>query len=165
VLVRLPGQATFAQLVAGQQIPVGATVDTTHGRVRLQSARSPRGGSQSADFFDGAFVVRQRRGKALTTLNLTGGNGAACSRHSARTAPIAFAARRHPRRRLWGSGKGTYSTSGSYASATVRGTIWLTEDDCEGTLIRVRRGTVVVRDFVRHKTIVVHAPRSYFSAK
>jgi hypothetical protein len=165
-LVRLAGQTAFTRLVAGEQIPVGATVDTTHGRVRLKSARSTRGGVQTADFFDGEFVVRQRRGKALTTLALAGGNAAVCAHHAPNRQPVGqIAGRRHRRRRLWGSGSGSYSTSGSYASATVRGTIWLTEDDCEGTLISVRRGTVVVRDFVRHKVITVRAPHSYFAAK
>jgi hypothetical protein len=66
---------------------------------------------------------------------------------------------------LWGSGGGSFRTSGNSASATVRGTIWLTEDDCEGTLIRVKRGTVTVKDLVRHKTIIVRAPHSYFAAR
>ena len=54
---------------------------------------------------------------------------------------------------LWGNGKGKFRTNGKYSSATVRGTIWLVEDRCEGTLTRVRRGTVAVRDFKRKKTV------------
>ena len=44
--------------------------------------------------------------------------------------------------KLWGNGKGKFRTSGKYSSATVRGTIWLVEDRCEGTLTKVTRGTV-----------------------
>jgi hypothetical protein len=41
----------------------------------------------------------------------------------------------------------------------------VTEDYCDGTLIRVRRGTVSVRDLVRRQTIIVHAGRSYFAKR
>ena len=63
--------------------------------------------------------------------------------------------------KLWGSGKGKFRTSGKYASATVRGTIWLMQDECDGTLIRVKRGTVSVRDLKRKKTVTVKTGHSY----
>jgi hypothetical protein len=65
--------------------------------------------------------------------------------------------------KLWGSGKGRFRTTGKYSSATVRGTIWLTQDECDGTLTRVRRGVVSVNDFKRHKTLNVKAGRSYLA--
>jgi hypothetical protein len=133
--------------------------------VTLVSARTTKGGTQTASFYEGAFVVGQRRGQAMTTLMLAGGNFRTCGRRAGDLGPVASLARRRPRRHLWGSGSGSFSTSGNSASATVRGTIWLTEDDCEGTLIRVKRGTVTVRDLVRHKTITVRAPHSYFAAR
>jgi hypothetical protein len=164
VLVKLPGQAGFQPLSGAEQIPVGATVDATHGRVRLTSAANPSGRTQSADFYEGAFRVGQKHGHALTTLDLSGGHRSVCARAaSSRAGPEAIIARGHPIRRLWGSGKGRYTTRGSSASATVRGTTWLTEDFCDGTLVRVRHGTVVVRDFARHATVVVHAHHSYFA--
>jgi hypothetical protein len=165
VLIKSPRQTGFTPLNAGQQIAVGSTVDTTHGRVRLASAKSLRGGTQTADFYDGSFVVSQGRGKALTMLKLTGGSSTVCGRHTAGHGPLAQIARRRPRRHLWGSGRGSFGTSGTYATGTVRGTVWLTEDDCEGTLISVRRGTVAVRDLVRRKTVIVHAPHNYFAAR
>ena len=64
---------------------------------------------------------------------------------------------------LWGSGKGKFRTSGKYSSATVRGTIWLTQDECDGTLTRVKRGVVQVRDFKRNKTVTVKAGHSYLA--
>ena len=39
----------------------------------------------------------------------------------------------------------------------MRGTTWLTADRCDGTLTRVVTGSVVVRDFTLHRTVVVHA--------
>jgi 6-phosphogluconolactonase (cycloisomerase 2 family) len=165
VLVKQPRQTKFQRLTATEQIPVGSTVDTTHGRVRLASAVNAHGATQTTDFYAGGFRVTQAHGRALTTLRLTGGHSSACPHAaSADLGPQATIARRHPRRRLWGNGKGSYSTRGASASATVQGTIWLTEDDCEGTLVRVRRGVVLVRDLVRHRTIKVSAPHSYFAA-
>jgi hypothetical protein len=43
----------------------------------------------------------------------------------------------------------------------VRGTEWLVQDSCSGTLTRVKHGVVNVRDTVRHKTIVVRAGHRY----
>ena len=53
--------------------------------------------------------------------------------------------------KLWGNGKGRFRTNGKYSAATVRGTIWLTEDRCDGTLTTVKRGTVSVRDLRRRR--------------
>ena len=64
-------------------------------------------------------------------------------------------------RAVWGNGHGKFTTTGRYAAATVRGTTWLTEDRCDGTLIVVKRGVVTVLDKVRHKTITVTAGHSY----
>ncbi|MEA2494181.1 MAG: hypothetical protein QOJ29_2092, partial [Thermoleophilaceae bacterium] len=66
-------------------------------------------------------------------------------------------------RHLWGSGSGAFRTVGRYSSATVRGTTWLTDDKCNGTLTRVTAGKVGVRDFVLKKTIVVNKGKSYFA--
>ena len=64
----------------------------------------------------------------------------------------------------WGNGKGKFRTTGKYSSATVRGTIWLTQDECDGTLTKVTRGVVAVRDFKRKKTVTVKAGHSYLRA-
>ena len=66
-------------------------------------------------------------------------------------------------RRLWGDGKGRFRTKGRHGAATVRGTKWLTEDRCNGTLVRVKRGTVAVRDFAKKKTVVVRKGKSYLA--
>ena len=69
-------------------------------------------------------------------------------------------------RRIWGKGKGSFTTKGSKGSASVRGTEWLTEDRCNGTtLFRVRSGIVAVRDFAKKKTIMVKAGKSYVAGK
>ena len=66
-------------------------------------------------------------------------------------------------RTLWGDGKGKFRTKGRYAAATVRGTRWLTQDTCAGTLIRVTQGTVNVRDNVLRKTVIVRKGKRYLA--
>ena len=73
------------------------------------------------------------------------------------------AATNPPRRRLWGNATGRFTTKGRYASAAVRGTIWLTEDRCDGTLTRVTSGSVAVRDRARRRTVIVRAGHSYLA--
>ena len=53
--------------------------------------------------------------------------------------------------------------SGQYSSATVRGTKWLVQDSCAGTLTRVANGVVSVNDQVRHKTITLRAGKKYLA--
>ena len=66
-------------------------------------------------------------------------------------------------RKLWGSGKGNFRTEGNNGSATVRGTIWLTEDRCDGTFFKVRRGVVTIRDFGANETFQLGKGKSYLA--
>ena len=68
-------------------------------------------------------------------------------------------------RKLWGKGSGKFRTTGNYSAATVRGTEWLVQDTCSGTLTRVTQGVVAVRDKVKKKTILVRGPRGRYTAK
>ncbi|WP_217924927.1 DUF11 domain-containing protein [Miltoncostaea oceani] len=163
VRVKRPGQRTFTVLQAGEQIPVGSTVDTTKGRMRLTSAA---GGTKLnvAEFYDGQFKVAQARGRSLTRLLLTGGNLNACPKPGTR-AQDAKKPKKRPGRRLWGSGSGDYQTGGRHSATTVRGTVWLVEDRCDGTLTRVTKGSVTVRDFTARRTVIVRAGKSYLARR
>jgi hypothetical protein len=100
---------------------------------------------------------------ALTELRLRG--APACGR-GARSGELARAARRRRGSRgsrLWGDGHGKFRTRGRHGAATVRGTRWLTEERCAGTLVRVSRGVVGVRDFARHRTVEVPAGHRYLA--
>ena len=67
-------------------------------------------------------------------------------------------------RKLWGRDSGgSFRTHGRHSQATVRGTRWLTVDRCDGTLTRVTSGAVSVRDFRRHRTVLVRAGHSYLA--
>jgi hypothetical protein len=67
------------------------------------------------------------------------------------------------RRRLFARGRGRFRTRGRYGSGTKRGTEFLTEDRCDGTLFKVREGQISVRDFVTGKKIIVNAGERYFA--
>jgi hypothetical protein len=157
VRVRLRGTNRFVSLARLRNVPVGSELDVTRGRVRLVSAAGA-GRTQSGVFYQGRGIVRQTRARAPVTTLLVSGP-LACPRRK----PSNTTATAPPRRRLWGNATGRFTTKGRYASAAVRGTIWLTEDRCDGTLIRVTRGTVTVRDLVTRRTITVPAGRSYLA--
>jgi CSLREA domain-containing protein len=158
VKIKFPGKGKFVPLVEIQEIPVGAIVDATNGKVRLTSI-GPDGTEQSAVFFGGFFRVVQRDGKGLVVLELL--DRTPCVAPPAAGRASASAAGRSSGK-LWGSGHGNFRTEGSKGAATVRGTIWLVEDRCDGTtFFRTRRGVVSVRDFATGKTIPVPAGKTY----
>jgi Tol biopolymer transport system component len=138
-------------LTAAARVPVGARIDATKGTFRLTSVNG------TMNLYSGAFTIREPKGAGPTQLVLRGGSFAKCPKPGKRKVS---ARGRPPIRSLWGNGKGRFQTRGHYASATVRGTIWLTQDRCDGTYIRVKRGVVAVLDLVRHKTTVVRAGHS-----
>ncbi len=144
-------------------LPNGAIVDVSNGRgIELADKAG-----HEAEFYglkDGVpskFVVTTVGG--VIQLRLIGGNFKSCGTRTTSSA----GATKKPVRRLWGKGKGRFRTSGRYASATVRGTWWLTADFCTNTLVQVRQGTVTVRDFVKGKTVIVKPGKPYraFSKK
>ena len=163
VRVRRPGSSSFVALRAGSDLPVGSEVDARGGSVALTSAL-PSGEIQTGRFGGGRFLIRQRQ-SGLVDLHLS---GRYCTRPGARPgkgngSPLASAARRRRSgRRLWGRDQGgRFRTHGRNSHATVRGTRWLVADRCHGTLTRVTEGSVVVRDTVRNKRVVLDAGERY----
>jgi hypothetical protein len=159
IRVRVPGSDRFVELDEAGRVPVGSLIDARHGRVRLATAVD--GGVQAGLFWGSRFKTGQRRhGNGMTTLSLRG--GALCP--SASLAVASRKSKRKRRRGLWARDHGgLYRTRGNDSVATVRGTRWLTKDRCNGTLTRVKRGVVSVRDLRRHKSVVVKAGHSYFA--
>ena len=138
-------------------MPVGSTVDTTKGRVSLTSA-TETGGTQTAEFYDGLFQVKQKTTNDLTTVRLRGkqqcGGGAGGGNRN----PLA-SRKRKPK--LWGSGSGNFSSSGNHGSASVRGTTWLIFEQCGGiTGTTVKEGKVAFKNFYTGKTKLVKAPKT-----
>jgi len=170
VKVRLPDTKIFVAIEGATEVPVGTVIDARKGEVRITSALDETGTPQTASFAGAKFVVRQKA-TGLTTVQLVGGNFAKCLPPRARTERttqrfIKDGARgRRIVRRVWGRGKGKFRTRGRYASATVRGAVWRTIDRCDGTMIRVKRGIVVVRDLNRKRAVAVKTGQRYLVKK
>ena len=168
VLVRRPDTPSFTRLTGATSIPVGTEVDTDNGRVGLTVAVL-HGKTEHSDFYDGRFFFNQRQprapiwgiveygGKPLTILRLS--DPLTCGNPSGKTA--AQLSKKKKKRHLWGRAKGTFRTRGKNSSATVRGTIWFTQDDCTSTLVHVNRGVVDVFDFALRKHVSVKAGQTY----
>jgi hypothetical protein len=148
----------------GRQIPVGSTLDTSKGTVRLLSAVDSAGKTQNGDFSQGLFNITQGRKNPLTTVSMTGGGLNACSKlPRGGSAKASAGAARKRSRSLFSSVKGRFQTRGRNSTATVRGTSYLVKDTCQGTLTKVKTGVVQVRDLRLRRTKTVKAGHSYLA--
>ena len=162
VLGHPPDDPVFRRIVGAANLVSGWTFDVTKGRVSLTTAANNRGATQTTQAYEGFFTALQSPGTSVTDLVLRSGNfdaicgsgGVDIARASANTKSV---------RHLWASGKGKFRTKGRFASATIRGTEWQTEDRCDGTLITVKTGAVSVFDQVLRKTVIVTAGKSYLA--
>ncbi len=159
------------------QIPAGVPIDTLHGTLEVITATGGGGGAHDASAktqhgqFSGAVfrLSQQTRGagKGLVTVMLAlsafkgapsqatcRSNGAASDAHAASSRTIQL---------LHASAHGKFRTSGRYSAATVLGTKWTVAARCDGTLTHDITDSVEVTDFVRHKTIILHAGQSYLA--
>jgi hypothetical protein len=154
--------ATFT----GGTIAYKSVVDVTHGWVRLTTASGSLEatgtlGNTAKNKVPAAFQLLQTTvsGTPTTELKLVQGDFSVCPKRSTAGETAA------PKivRRLWGTGKGNFQTSGRFAAATVRGTRWVTIDRCDGTLIKVRSGAVQVTNLVTHRVVTVTAGHTYLA--
>jgi hypothetical protein len=165
VKVKLPGASRFVLIQQATNVPVGTIVDVTRGVVQLVSAKNATGGTQTGTFYGGIFKIVQLRGNPpITELVLVGGNFKVCKARAAGLARAAGNRSKRVIRHLWGNATGAFRSKGRYASATVRGTKWLTADRCDGTLIRVVTGAVTVRDLVKHRSLILRGRHKYLAA-
>jgi hypothetical protein len=168
VLVRRPGQTTFRVLKRGALLPAGSELDTTSGRVRLFVATNRQGGTTEAELYSGRFVFRQTGGARPRTEFTLSQPLDGCPRVRARGS-VAEASRRrhrHRARHVWVTEDGgSFDTRGQYVGTSVQGTTWLTGDTCTTSVVKVKEGTVTVRDLVRHRTVRLHAGQTYTARK
>jgi hypothetical protein len=150
---------SYVRLPSGSVLlPMGTVVDATNGHARV-TVESVDGGSLSeGEFWAGKFGVFQgKQPPAVAELRLAGGDFGSCvsgSRKKARRSATKVV------RELWANAKGKFRTKGRFASATVRGTKWLTEDLCMATRVTVQEGVVSVYDSRRKTTTPVGAGNS-----
>ena len=155
VLIELPGSNTFVPLDSPIDVPDGSTIDATLGTVSLTVAL-PNGTFQTGQFYSGQFIVGQSKNGKVNA-ELSGGSFAACKAHKHKHKHGARAASSHKKpktvvRQLWGNAHGNYTTKGRYGSASVSGTVWLTQDRCDGTYFKAQKDDVFVIAFAHpHK--------------
>jgi hypothetical protein len=158
VMVKQAGTDDFAEVHAGTPVPVGSTVDTTQGAVRL-IAETP-GATQDVVLRGSQFEVRQSRaGTGITEFVLKGGDFASCGR-----AASSATRKKKVRRSLWARDNGgKFRTRGRNSVATVRGTTWRVTDTCSGTTTSVTSGSVLVRELRSGDKFVVRRGHSHLA--
>ena len=170
VFARTTKHGPLVQLTGPLDLHVGSLIDARSGNVTLVMAM-PAHRTQSASVWDGSFVVTQPQSKhGLTHITLAGASFAVCpappqAAHTSAASTSHKAAKpSHIVRQLWSKDDhGQFQTYGHNSVATVRGTEWLTQDRCDGTLTHVLHGIVTVRPRGKHQSITVTAGHSYLA--
>ncbi len=155
----------FVPLKEARQIPVGSTLEATAGMAKITTATGTKGKTQSGEFGAGIFkLLQNRKQKGLTELNIVDNRSSkqVCATVGKKAA-VAAKLSSKTLGRLTGSAHGKFTTKGQYSAATVRGTTWSVANQCDGTLTKVSRGEVSVRDFHRRKTITLFSGQSYLA--
>ena len=150
ILIKLPGSNTFVPLTNPIDVPDGSTIDATGGTVSL-TTQLPNGTYQTGQFYSGAFTVGQTK-TGTVDAQLSGGSFNGCTAgktHGARAAAAKKKKKKTVVRQLWGNAHGNYTTKGRYGSASVSGTVWLTQDRCDGTFFKALKDDIYVIVF-RH---------------
>ncbi len=163
VELQCPGEDSYSKLSSFKQIPLGCLINTRNGTVNLTASKGT-GEVQGGHFWGGVFIVSQKPGENQEVV-LTLAGRRMCERRKLGNGRVReLSGKGGSGRKLWGSGKGNFKTSGNYGSATVRGTTWLVVDRCDSsTLFKVGEGTVWVSDFVTGKSLVLTTGQQYIA--
>jgi DNA-binding beta-propeller fold protein YncE len=169
VFARTSPGGPLVQLSGPVDLHVGSLIDARSGTVTLVMAM-PAGRTQSASVGQGSFTITQPRSQhGLTQIALAGSSFASCpapgTAHASAAKPAHKPAKpSHVVRQLWSKDNhGQFQTHGHNSVATVRGTEWITQDRCDGTLTHVLRGVVSVRPHGARHSIDVTAGHSYLA--
>ena len=177
IKITMPGKRTRKLINRGENVPLGTIVDASNGRASIATVNARGAKAQSSWFYDGAFSVRQRGGtRPVTEIELRSPRfvalcgGSASAGAASASALVSRATRRRRRSKrvvssLWGDGKGSFRTTGRNSAATVRGTKWLTQERCDGTLTRVVRGVVKVKNLRTNKVVTITGGHSYLAPR
>jgi hypothetical protein len=147
-LVLIEEHGKFVPLTELDQIPSGSVIDATHGTLEVITATGRKGKTQHGEFGGALFRLTQTRSgknRGVSTLALLEGlfkHGPSYGICKARTAADASVASASSKtlQLLHASAHGKFTTKGKYLTDSV-----------------------VVNDFVHHKTIVLHAGQSYLA--
>ncbi len=160
IYVKVPGSKKYVLLTPQMHIPFGTIIDARKGKVQV-TTMGPNGKLQTIIFYAGIFKLTQSH-NGIVYATLVGGSYKSCPivKKATSNADIAASRRKRVVRKLWAEGHGKYTTKGSYATGAVLGTRWLTEDLCEGTLIKVSTDKVAVTNLRNHHRVIVRAGHS-----
>ena len=165
VLIQVNGK--LVPLTQLKQIPAGAVIDALHGTLNLVTSTGKGHTTQTGTFAGAIFKVTQDH-SGLTTLTLVENafkgapSYASCKVAHGKASAAALSAK--TLQLLKGKDNhGKFRTKGRYAAATTRGTAWSVADRCDGTLTKVTQSSVLVNDFVRHISLILHAGHSYLA--
>jgi PKD repeat protein len=160
------GYTKFRRLGGRAHIPIGSILQASLGTVSITMSANKTGTKlQTGQFSQGLFLVKQTTHSPLTSAEMMGGGNFKRDCRRPRGKAAVGTARRRPHRRLFANVHGRFRTRGRHSTATVRGTKYLVKESCKGTLTIVSRGSVVVRDFRKHRTVVVRAGHRYLAAQ
>jgi DNA-binding beta-propeller fold protein YncE len=169
VFARTSPGGPLVQLSGPVDLHVGSLIDARSGTVTLVMAM-PAGRTQAASVGHGRFTIAQPRSQhGLTQIALAGSSFASCptprTAHASAAKPAHKPAKpSHVVRQLWSKDNhGQFQTHGHNSVATVRGTEWITQDRCDGTLTHVLRGTVTVRPHGARHSVTITAGHSYLA--
>jgi hypothetical protein len=161
---------SFIPLTEARQIPFGSILDTSKGVAKITTATtaSPKGKVQFGDFGAGLFKLLQtRKQRGLTELHIIDNHSARQLCATTGRGKKASIAAKHPSSKVLGrltaNSHGHFTGHGQYSAATVRGTTWGVQNRCDGTLTRVVRGTLSVRDFRKRKTVTLFTGQTYLA--
>jgi hypothetical protein len=168
--------AGFIPVTEARQIPIGSQLDARRGTVDLVAGAANPGITQTVRLSGAVFNLDQADSglhKGLTTFTLKAGafpgapNYKGCPAtlkgHKSTTAQVSKSPKAALQTLKAKDQHGKFRTSGKYSAGTVRGTSWSTTERCDGTLTKVKRGIVDVRDFALRKTIAVKAGHRYLA--
>jgi hypothetical protein len=172
VKVKVPGQNGYTPIDDLTKLPVNTVFDTRGGKVHLTAAVGSFGNEtpdQSVDYYGGVFRLTQDAdtnspavAKLVEKLNCGKAQGAKASASSG-GGPVAVTAGKR-KRRVWGSGHGSYATAGKGGTGSVLGTTWLTQDTCRGTFFKVIEGLGInVFDNDLQQQVTLGPGQSYFA--
>lgn len=164
--VLVGSRGRLRELRGREILPLGTTIDSSDGRVRLEFATAPGsdrrafGRLMEGEFYAGTFRMSQGTKSSLVELRLLdddeGGLRVLATRSSA-------AQRKKKRLEVWGKARGRFRTVGRNGAATVRGTQWLTSERIDGTLFRVLEGIVQVREFASKRLVTLTAGEQFLA--
>jgi IPT/TIG domain len=171
-LVLIQQHGAFVPLTEVHSIRPGTVINTLKGTLKLITATGQKHKTQTGTFGGAVFKVTQignGQHRGLTTIALAEGgfkgapSYATCKVAHGKQASVAAVSKKVLQLLHSTDHHGSFRTKGKYSAATVRGTDWTMADGCDGTLTHVIKDSVVVNDFVRHISVVLHAGQSYLA--